>query len=137
VGRFWSPSPPLFPRTGREGFLARFGGGDGREGRGGAPCDPDRAFLTEEEYEASLEAAGLRVDRQDQAMADEMSSYWVNFARTGDPNGRGLPDWPRFSDRNAPLHVLGDIEEYPSVETLNAYDEPYAQILRQLGEGRN
>jgi para-nitrobenzyl esterase len=35
-----------------------------------------------------------------------LQRYWVNFAKTGDPNG-GLPLWPRFT-RAAPAHVLFD-----------------------------
>jgi len=33
---------------------------------------------------------------QDQAVSRMAQSYWVNFAKTGDPNGTGLPTWPRY-----------------------------------------
>jgi para-nitrobenzyl esterase len=32
----------------------------------------------------------------DQKLADLMSSYWVNFMKPGNPNGRGLPLWPVY-----------------------------------------
>lgn len=31
------------------------------------------------------------------ALSEQMGSAWVSFARTGDPNHRGLPDWPSYT----------------------------------------
>jgi len=33
---------------------------------------------------------------RDQELAEQMMSYWVNFAQNGDPNGSGLPYWPGY-----------------------------------------
>jgi para-nitrobenzyl esterase len=33
---------------------------------------------------------------RDSAMGKAISAYVVNFAKTGDPNGAGLPKWPRY-----------------------------------------
>ena len=32
----------------------------------------------------------------DEAVARTVNTYWANFAKTGDPNGAGLPRWPRY-----------------------------------------
>jgi para-nitrobenzyl esterase len=34
---------------------------------------------------------------EDQAVARMVNSYWANFARSGDPNGKGLPAWPLYA----------------------------------------
>lgn len=45
----------------------------------------------------------------DHQVSDMLSSYWVNFATNGDPNGKGLAKWPAFDDkRSAARLVLGD-----------------------------
>ena len=43
----------------------------------------------------------------DYHLADEMSSYWVNFAKTGDPNGPGLPKWASYSRENGKIMIFG------------------------------
>lgn len=45
---------------------------------------------------------------EDRRIADIMSSYWVNFISTGNPNGSGLPVWPAFHPNSPTVMELGD-----------------------------
>ena len=47
------------------------------------------------------------VEDADRAIAKLASSYWVNFVKTGDPNGDGLPPWPSFRSAGAPVMLFG------------------------------
>ncbi|MCM1136805.1 MAG: carboxylesterase family protein [Clostridium sp.] len=46
-----------------------------------------------------------------QKLADTMSTAWLNFARTGDPNGGDLPDWEQYT-REGGATMIFDIETY-------------------------
>jgi len=47
----------------------------------------------------------------DRELADIMSSYWVQFAATGDPNGGDLPTWPSFGTDAESYLDFGDVVE--------------------------
>jgi para-nitrobenzyl esterase len=44
---------------------------------------------------------------EDRRVADMMSSYWVNFARTGNPNGPGLPSWQAYDGQSRQTMDIG------------------------------
>jgi para-nitrobenzyl esterase len=70
----------------------------------------------------------------DTRLADQMSSYWVNFIMKGDPNGGNLPKWPEYKNlANGKVMVFADS---PQVETatpatkLQFYTAAYQRLLR-------
>ena len=59
--------------------------------RAGAPHGGEIGFV----FGTLTARPGSTVSPEDQAVSRMAQCYWVNFAKTGDPNGAGLPKWPR------------------------------------------
>jgi para-nitrobenzyl esterase len=67
----------------------------------------------------------------DTRLAAQMSDYWTNFAKSGDPNGAGLPRWPAFDNTGRRVLYLGDplvVGGVANVESLAALDTTYSTV---------
>jgi para-nitrobenzyl esterase len=64
----------------------------------------------------------------DQELADMVSSAWVRFAATGDPNGGGMATWPLFTIANEDYLEFGD----DFVRAGTEYRKPYTDLYQQL-----
>ncbi|QIO32245.1 carboxylesterase/lipase family protein [Bradyrhizobium sp. 1(2017)] len=94
-------------------------------------ASPDRGHGRELQFIFGAEGvpgAGI-FSRGDREVARRMRGYWINFARSGDPNGRGLPRWDAATDRDRLLLVTND--------GIASGDDPFAERLDRIaGESR-
>jgi para-nitrobenzyl esterase len=56
---------------------------------------------------------GETVRPEDRTLSEQMMSYWTNFAKTGDPNGPGLPAWPKYDKDDSLIHLDSTITSGP------------------------
>jgi para-nitrobenzyl esterase len=59
-------------------------------------------------YAYGHQRAGEPWTDEDRKIGDAMSSYWANYARTGNPNGPGLAPWPAWDGKTEQVMELGD-----------------------------
>ena len=69
---------------------------------------------------------------EDHAVSEMMASYWTNFAKTGNPNGPGLPQWPAYNsaDGYQVMHLSAKSGAAPD-EHRDRYE-----FLDRLGSGK-
>ncbi len=75
----------------------------------------------------TLDRNDTRLGAGDFAISESVANYWVNFAKFGDPNGPGLPAWPRFSEETPKvMHfretaTVGTVPDAGALEVLDRY----------------
>jgi para-nitrobenzyl esterase len=72
----------------------------------------------------------------DHRLAGWMAGYWTNFAKTGNPNGEGLPVWPVFTPGREHALLIGDAVlsgVLPSATDLAAIDRLYGAVRLVMG----
>ena len=93
---------------------------------------PSRGAIHTAEIPYALGNVARTWTAADRDLSEKMSSFWVNFAASGNPNGRGLPVWPEFQGDRGRTMILGDRVE--SAEPLKAdkialFDFAFAKMM--------
>ena len=83
----------------------------------GAPHASELPFM----FETVDARYGEAATAQDHDVSRLMHAYWVNFAKTGDPNGAGLPVWPAYDAKaDRILEFSPDGQAVPEADPLKA-----------------
>ena len=95
-------------------------------------CEIEYVFQTLKSQE------GVPWTEEDFKVSDAMSSYWVNFAKNGNPNGNGLPEWPKYDGKNEfqVMHLSGKSIHAAADSLRSRYEFLDAQAAKAFGKQR-
>jgi para-nitrobenzyl esterase len=78
-----------------------------------------------------LDQTAWRWSAADRKLAHDISSYWTNFAKSGNPNGKQLPPWPAYTGTDGNVLYLGDpisVGGVPGLTGLKVFDSVYSSV---------
>jgi para-nitrobenzyl esterase len=67
----------------------------------------------------------------DTKLADLIESYWTNFAKTGNPNTAGLPDWPQLGASQSYIQFSQDGKVATATSLRGAQCAPYREMMSE------
>ena len=74
----------------------------------------------------SLDGFNATPTEADRQFSDTLSDVWVRFAKTGNPNGAGIAEWPVFSATNEAYMELG-----PTIRSGENLKLPQMSLIEQ------
>ncbi len=75
---------------------------------------------------------GANYAAADREISSAMQQYWTNFAKTGDPNGPGLPKWPKFDAASRGYIEFTDRGPEAREGLRRAYCDLYVENIKRL-----
>jgi para-nitrobenzyl esterase len=101
-------------------------------GRPATSRDVGARHAGEIEYVFGMLASSPKVrwEDADRTLSHLMMTYWTNFARTGDPNGAGLPKWPRHDERSRRVLHLDETVRDAADSLRSRYEQLDAYVAK-------
>lgn len=75
----------------------------------------------------TLDRCWRKMGETDRRISNEMMDHWTNFAKTGDPNGNGAPQWTAYTLDNPDTMVYGEVTKMRSMG-----EHPAVQVFKKL-----
>jgi para-nitrobenzyl esterase len=74
--------------------------------------------------------ANTQLSDMDRLISQQAQDYWANFARSGDPNGKGLPAWPKFTAKGQEYLAFTDSGAASKAGLRRAFCEVFMESLK-------